>query len=53
MLGTDDTHKALLDAVGSTLIGKRLGSGVPPSAQGFVPIVKARFLDSIDPRDVE
>jgi hypothetical protein len=34
-------------------IAAGLGSGMPPSAQGFVPIVTARFLDSVDPREVE
>jgi hypothetical protein len=43
LLGAGDTHKALPGAVGSTRIGKRLGFGVPPSAQGFVPIVTAVF----------
>ena len=32
-------------------MGKRLGFGVPPSAQGFVPIVTAGCLDSVDPRE--
>jgi len=32
-------HKTLPDALGSTQIGKRLGFGVPQSAQGFVPMM--------------
>jgi hypothetical protein len=54
LLGTAaDTHTALPDAVGSTWIGKWLGFGARPSAQGLVPIVTAGCLDSIDPREVE